>query len=494
MRLKNFGFKRKSGIIMPVASLPSPYGIGSFGKPCIDFIDFLDKCGQKCWQVLPLNPTSYGDSPYQSPSSFAGNPYFIDLEVLSKKGLLTKSEIKRAKTKLPKIDYGYLFNERFNLLNKAFNRFKPNEKYNKFVKKNAYWLSNYALFMALKIKNGYKPWWEWDESDKCFKIAKKQSVKLKNEINFFKFLQFEFFEEWECVLAYAKSKKIVIIGDLPIYVARDSVDVWSNTEEFLLDENLTPTLVAGVPPDAYSSVGQFWGNPVYDYDKMRTNGFNWWIKRIKHTKKLYDILRIDHFRAFAGYYVIPYGEETAVNGTWKQGVGYELFNEVFKQVKGVKIIAEDLGYITNDVIELLSHFNFPGMKVLEFAFYEENSIYLPKNYVGENCVVYTSTHDSETALEWVNTLNNEVYLRFKQATLPFTEKSNVYKLIALALSSKSNLALISMQDYLELGKEARINVPNIAMGNWTWRLKSNYGTNKTICKIKNINKKFKRIR
>lgn len=471
---------------MPVASLPSKYGIGSFGKPCYDFIDFLSKSGQKCWQVLPLNPTSYGDSPYQSPSSFAGNPYYIDLEILYNKKLISKSQLKGAIYDTYKIDYGHLFFNRINLLKNAFSKFEPTTQYYNFIKKHKSWLDDYALFMALKEKNGYEPWYEWVDKEKFYKKAKKQKKFLEKSINFYKFLQFEFFSEWQAVLDYAKEKDIVILGDLPIYVAYDSVDVWSNTNEFLLDVNLKPTLVAGVPPDAYSENGQLWGNPIYNFNKMQENGYKWWVNRINHTKNLYDILRIDHFRAFAGYYVIPADDITALNGWWETGVGRKFFDIISKKCNGVKIIAEDLGFITDDVKELLDYTGFPGMKVLQFAFYEDNSTYLPKNYKDENCVVYTSTHDSETTLEWFTKIDTSVLNRFKK------ESQNkrlcmVYQMIDIALKSKANLALITMQDYLKLGANARLNVPSKPEGNWTWRLNKNYSNKKIIKKIYNIN-------
>ena len=492
MYLKNFGFNRKSGIIMPIASLPSKYGIGSFGNPSYDFIDFLSKSGQKCWQVLPLNPTSYGDSPYQSPSSYAGNPYFIDLEILCEKKLITKKQLKESVFDSEKIDYGNLFFNRYNILRKAFNNFKPTNSYYKFEKLNKKWLNDYALFMALKVKNNYLPWYEWKNEDKIYKLAKKQTKKLKSEIDFFKFLQYEFFSEWQSVLDYAHKNNILLIGDLPIYVAYDSVDVWSSANEFLLDNELKPTVVAGVPPDAYSKTGQLWGNPIYNVKYMKENGYKWWIERINHTKKLYDIVRIDHFRAFSGYFVIPASDSTAVNGWWEQGLGVEFFDAVKYKCKNIKIIAEDLGFITDDVKELLNYTKFPGMKVLQFAFYEDNSIYHPNNFKDENCVVYTATHDSETTLEWFSKIDNFALKRFNLSKKK-GKASNVYKMIDLALSSKANLALITMQDYLEIGKEGRLNVPSVASGNWTWRLNNNYNLKKNIEKIYKINKINNRI-
>ncbi len=493
MNYKNFPFENASGIVMPVFSLPNKYGIGTFGKCSFEFIDFLKATGQKCWQVLPLNPTSYGDSPYQSPSSFAGNPYFIDLDVLVQKGLLTKADIKGLESEGNEIDYSKLFSERFGILRKAYKNFTANEEYVGFIKENKKWLDDYALFMALKVKNNYLAWYEWEESEKFYKTAKLKAKGLKEDINFFKFLQFEFFSEWQSVLNYAHLNGVSILGDLPIYVAYDSVDVWSNTAEYLLDDNLTPTVVAGVPPDNYSDIGQLWGNPIYNYAVMKENGYKWWIERFKNTSKLYDIVRIDHFRAFAGYYVIPYGEETAINGHWEEGVGKEFFDLLFKKVKGVKIIAEDLGFITKDVFELIKYTGFPGMKVLQFAFYDDNSIYLPANFSDGNTVVYTATHDSETTFEWLAKIDEMTYNRFKKVAPKSKRLSDVYKMIAIALSSKANLALITLQDYLELGKESRLNVPSTPMGNWTWRVNKDYNCKKNIKKIFKINKENLRI-
>lgn len=373
---------------MPVSALPGKYGIGSFGAQSFKFIDFLVECGQRCWQVLPLNPTAYGDSPYQSPCSFAGNPYFIDIDLLVRDGLLAKDEAKAEETDAKRIDYGKLFETRIRLLKKAYARFKVNSDFIRFKQKNADWLDDYSLFMSLKEANGYKQWTEWGDC-KFYDYAKLKRAEYAGECEFWKFVQYEFFSQYKAVKKYAKSKGISIIGDMPIYVAYDSVEVWSNPLSFLLDDNLSPKVVAGCPPDAFSDDGQLWGNPIYDWKKMEQEGFSWWKKRAERTFKLYDIIRIDHFRGFAGYYVIPAKDTTAKNGKWEEGVGYPLFEAISDAVPKAKIIAEDLGHITDDVRELLKKTGYPGMKVLQFAFTDSTNEYLPKNYKSENCVVYT---------------------------------------------------------------------------------------------------------
>mgnify|MGYP002509632291 CR=1 FL=1 len=491
--LENFGFYRKSGILIPIASLPSPYGVGSFGQPFFKFINFLRKTKQKCMQVLPLNPTSFGDSPYQSPSSFAGNPYFIDLDILVKKGLLDKEQIKTNLFDGDRIDYGWLFNNRYPLLKSAFSRFKQDSVYKKFIKSNQNWIEDYALFMALKVKYNYAPWSTWDTEYKFYDKAKLKISLFYEEMNFWKWVQFEFYDQWQKAKAYANKNGILIIGDMPIYVAYDSVDVWSNTSEYLLTEDLSPKLVAGVPPDGFCEDGQLWGNPIYDYQKMKSNGFKWWIDRVNHNKKLYDIVRIDHFRGFAGYYVVPATDTNAKNGWWEKGVGLELFTAIKEKCTGARIIAEDLGHITDDVKELLDFTGFPGMKILQFAFYEDNSEYYPSNYQTDNCIVYTGSHDSESTVEWANNLSGDALERFNRLTKRYGRQSRTSSLISLALRSKANLVIIPLQDYMELGKDSRINVPSTSQGNWTWRLDKNYDTPNLVRRIKNASIKANRI-
>lgn len=474
--MKNFGFTHKTGILLPISSLPSNYGIGSFGKSAYKFIDFLKETRQTCWQILPLNPTSYGDSPYQSPASLAGNPYFIDLDLLCEEKLLTKSELKENVNKSKKIDYGWLFNTRFNVLRIAFSRFTKNSDYEDFLNRSSYWLNDYAKFMALKEKNGYKDWLNWNNFD------------VKNEdLEFWYFIQYIFDKQWNNILNYAHDNGITIIGDMPIYVALDSVDVWMNKSDFLLDEANYPTMVAGCPPDGFSPDGQLWGNPIYNWDKMKNDGFSWWIKRIKRHLELYDIIRIDHFRGFAGYYAIPYGDATAKFGKWYSSPGKELFKTINEIFPNAKIIAEDLGFITDDVRELLDFTGYPGMKILQFAFYDEDAEFLPRMYKTSNCVVYTGSHDADCTLTWIKNIDGDAKIRFKKECLDITHYKGVYAMIYLALSSVANLSIIPIQDYLCLtNEEGRMNTPSIPYGNWTYRLSSRYATNKLKEKIKEI--------
>lgn len=489
----NFGFAHKSGILMPVSSLPSPYGIGTFGKGAYDFIDFLNATSQKCWQVLPLNPTSYGDSPYQSPASVAGNPYFIDPELLKKEGLLTKEELAEAKSSAKKVDYGWLFNTRYALLRKAYARFSPNKDYKSFCRKNSSWLDDYALFMSLKVHYGYRQWTLWNEEHRNCESARRLTEEFSEEMGFWKWIQYTFMKQWKDVLSYAHSKGIIIIGDMPIYVAHDSVDVWKAPEQFLLDENYNPKLVAGCPPDAYAEDGQLWGNPIYNWELMESDGFSWWIERVKTSFSLYDILRIDHFRGFASYYVIPYGDENARRGTWKEAPGKELFEAIRAALPKSKIIAEDLGFITDDVRELLSQTGFPGMKVLQFAFYDDNSEYLPRTYSTDNCVVYSGSHDADCTASWYRSLDKNARMRFKRESSRRKGQSATYAVIESAMRSRANLAIIPLQDYLELtNEEGRMNTPSVAEGNWCWRVSPRYATKALIEKISDVTKRTSR--
>ncbi len=481
---KNFGFVHKSGILMPLSSLPSPYGIGSMGKAAFDFIDFLDDCGQKCWQVLPLNPTSYGDSPYQSPACVAGNPYFLDLDILADKGLLRPAELQKHACPSDRVSYGKLFGDRYALLRKAYSRFCLGDDYIAFCKKNASWIEDYSLFMALKVHYGHKPWTKWAPEHRDIKSARSLRRNFAVEAGFWTWLQYEFFRQWKDVLDYAHTKGISIIGDMPIYVAHDSMDVWRAPEQFLLDENYAPITVAGCPPDAYSETGQLWGNPIYDWKLMEKQGFSWWIDRVRAGFELYDMLRIDHFRGFASYYSIPYGDLDAKRGKWNKAPGKELFEAIRAALPHAKIIAEDLGFITPDVRELLKKTEFPGMKVLQFAFYDEDNEYLPRMYDTDNCIVYTSSHDSDCTRTWFKELDRRSRARFKRECPHPKGEHATNTLIALAMTSRANLAVISMQDYLELtNDEGRMNVPAIPDGNWTWRIHEGYNTKKLREKI-----------
>ena len=493
----NFGFKHKCGILMPISSLPSPYGIGNFGKAAYDFIDFLSETSQKVWQVLPLNPTSYGDSPYQSPASVAGNPYFIDPDQLVKVGLLTSNEAKENQNSSDRVDYGWLFNTRYVLLRKAYARFNKDQdlykEYTCFVRKNKEWIEDYALFMALKVSHNYCAWYTWPEEHKDCEQARKLAKEYAEECGFWKWVQFEFFRQWQALVDYAHSHKIVIVGDMPIYVAHDSMDVWRAPEQFLLDENYNPTCVAGCPPDGFSPDGQLWGNPIYNWELMEEQDFSWWCDRVKYAFKMYDILRIEHFRGFAGYYHIPFGDENARRGEWASAPGIKLFRTIKDKYPKAKIIAEDLGFITEDVRALLDDTGFPGMKVLQFAFFDDNSEYLPKTYPHSNSVVYTGSHDSDCTKSWASQLTGDVLARFKRECPRKKGQSATYATIQLALSSKSNLAVIPLQDYLQLTNEqGRMNVPSVAQGNWTWRVSPRYNTKALRDKILDLVKETKR--
>ena len=478
---------------MPLSSLPSRYGIGGFGKSAFDFIDFLDATEQKCWQVLPLNPTSYGDSPYQSPASSAGNPYFIDLDILKEKGLLSKSELLAQRNNSKRVDYGWLYHTRYTALRLAHSRFAPDKEYRSFCRKNASWLENYALFMALKAEHNNAPWTAWDEKYKDYASAIKHKRDFEAEMSFWRWVQYEFSLQWQAVRDYAHQKGIVIIGDMPIYVAHDSADVWASPEEFLLDEEFNPRVVAGCPPDGFSPDGQLWGNPIYNWERMKSEGFSWWCERVGAALRLYDILRIDHFRGFAGFYQIPYGEATAKNGTWVSAPGIELFETIKAKLPRAKIIAEDLGFITDDVRELLTATGFPGMKILQFAFGEENSEYLPRMYKSENYVVYTGSHDADCTKTWCRNLSGREKTIFDKECPKIKGYTRTYDTIALAMSSIANLAVIPIQDYLLLSnEEGRMNNPGIAEGNWCFRISPRYNTEKLRTQIREVTRKYKR--
>jgi len=478
---------------MPISSLPSKYGIGGFGKAAHNFIDFLDATGQKCWQVLPLNPTSYGDSPYQSPSSVAGNPYFIDLDILAKKHLLTKEELSTQAYRSERIDYGRLFNSRYEVLRMAHSRFVADKAYNSFVNKNASWLENYALFMALKVKYNYCQWTYWAEEHRNYKKAILLKNDFESEMCFWRWVQYEFVCEWQEILNHAHEKGIMLIGDMPIYVAHDSMDVWAAPEQFLLDENYNPRVVAGCPPDFFSPDGQLWGNPIYNWEFMKQQNFSWWVDRVGNAFKLYDILRIDHFRGFAGYYNIPYGDTTARNGKWDSAPGIELFKTIKEKYPRAKIIAEDLGIITDDVRALLDDTGFPGMKMLHFAFNDDDNEYLPRMYTTKNCVVYASSHDSDCTVSWIKNLSDDAKKRFDRECPHRKGQSRTYDLIEYAFNSIANLAVVPMQDYLLLNnEEGRMNTPSTASGNWTWRISPRYNTAKLREAMLSLAKRTKR--
>ncbi len=485
---------RKSGILLPVASLPSAYGIGCFSKEAYEFVDRLQESGQSYWQILPMGPTGYGDSPYQSFSTFAGNPYFIDPEDLVARGFLSKRRCNSYDFKgaAGHIDYGKLYRNRFLLLREAYqnSRIEEEEGFRRFVRDNAYWLEDYALYMAVKSGFDNAAWVEWDEDIRLRRPGALRSYRERyaEDIAFYQFQQYLFEEQWKKLKAYANERGIKIIGDIPIYVAFDSSDAWANPKLFQFDEDCSPVAVAGCPPDAFSADGQLWGNPLYRWEYHKKTGYAWWMQRIKASFQRYDVLRIDHFRGFDEYYSIPFGAKTAQVGAWEKGPGYDFFRVMKRKLGEKAVIAEDLGFLTDSVLELVKKCGYPGMKVLQFAFdSREESDYLPHNYTS-HCVVYTGTHDNDTSLGWYRSLDGadrefcDRYLNLKGRS----EKEKLGIFIRAALSSVAELAVIPMQDYLGLGGEARINLPSTLGDNWQWRMKRGAFTKKLaeeICQL-----------
>ena len=463
---------RSSGVLMHLSSLPSPYGIGTMGKQAKQFVDFLEKAGQTYWQMLPICPTSYGDSPYQSPSGFAGNPYFIDLDILCTKKLLKKSECKSYQwnEKDDTVDYALLYKNRYDLLRKAKVRFFENvpQEYGQFCEKEADWLDDFALFMALKEAHNGAQWERPLKFREAEAIAKAKDT-YADEIDFWKMLQYLFFEQWCELKNYANERGIRIIGDVPIYVAGDSVDVWTNPSQFYLDENLEPIDVAGCPPDAFSADGQLWGNPLFRWDVMREDGYSWWTMRLRKMSTLYDVIRIDHFRGFDSYYAIPGKDTTARNGVWRNGPGMELFRAVEEKLGKPDIIVEDLGFLTPSVLQLVADSGYPGMKVVQFAFdSRDDSDYMPHNY-DKHCVVYTGTHDNDTILGWMKQAPKNSVKKAKEYLRMTKEEGYNWGMMCGAWMSSANLAVVTMQDLIGLGSSARMNVPSTLGGNWTWR-------------------------
>ena len=499
MLSKDNYIKRSSGILMPLSSLPSPYGIGTLGKASFEFIDFLAKAGQAWWQILPVGPTSYGDSPYQSLSTYAGNPYLIDLDILKADGLLTAEEIESVYwgDTLERVDYGALYNGRFTLLKKAYERgrAKNREDQDAFQSENSDWLPDYALFMALKRHFDMRSWTDWPDRDARLRkpeALKKYREELKEDIELFTYIQFLFFKQWTEVRRYAHEKGVGIIGDIPIYVALDSVDVWASPESFMLDKDGYPEEVAGVPPDYFTAEGQLWGNPLYNYKAMKEDGFSWWIRRIGGASKIYDVIRIDHFRGFESFWAVPFGEKTAINGHWVKGPGMDLIGVLKERFPNISFIAEDLGYPSPEVVKLLEDSGFPGMKVLEFAFdSRDSSCYLPHAYI-ENCVCYAGTHDNDTLKGWLEILNTDD----KKMAIDYlglnSQEGYIWGLIRGGMGSVARLFVAQMQDYLELDNSARINTPGNPTGNWQWRMLPDKATDELAAKIARMTKLYNR--
>ncbi len=469
--------KRSSGILLHISSLPSPYGIGNMGKAAYEFIGFLKKAGQTYWQILPIGPCGYGDSPYQSFSAFAGNPYFIDPDRLIAEGLLMPEEVDTVcwGSSPARTDYSVLYKERLSVLHKAYERFLEGHSAElaAFAEREKDWLPDYALFMAVKKALGDGPWTDWPEDIRLRRVdaVARYRAELADEIGFHVFLQYKFEEQWQSLLAYAHENGIRIIGDIPIYVPLDSADVWTEPENFQLKRTRRPRVVAGCPPDAFTRDGQYWGNPIYDWDRMKKDGFSWWLRRVGAAAKHFDVVRIDHFRGLESYWSIPAGNKTARKGHWEKGPGMAFIDAIQAAFPDMDFIAEDLGYLTHEVVELVRYSGFPGMKVLEFAFDpREPSEYLPHTYT-ENCVGYTGTHDNETLVQWCEGQNGSV-IDYARDYLGLSDAEDLCDAILRAgMQSKAGLFVAQMQDYLRLGREARMNFPgHLLPDNWCWRL------------------------
>lgn len=490
--------ERCSGILMHITSLPGDYGIGTLGKGAYEFVDFLENAGQRVWQVLPLGPTGFGNSPYQSFSSFAGNPYLIDLEILLEDGLLNEMDLKTIDfgSDPENVDYQKIYYNKLGLLKRIYGRsnIMKNDGMREFRKKNRDWVEDYALFMALKMKFQMKPWQEWGQEVKQRKEKTLQYYQslLEEEINYWVFLQYLFSNQWKKLKTYANGKGIQIIGDIPFYVAEDSVDAWANSEIILLDKEKKPIAVAGCPPDFFSENGQLWGNPIYRWNVLEDRNYDWWIERIRGSLTLYDIIRIDHFRGFESYWEIPYGSPTAATGRWVKGPGMKLFQTVTKELGAVQIIAEDLGFLTKEVIDFRRESKYPGMKVLQFAFDANiESDYLP-HYHEKNCVVYTGTHDNDTIQGWLNTAKTEDLNYAKEYLRLIEEEGYHWGFIRAAWSSVAKLAIAPMQDFLGLDSMHRMNRPSTLDGNWQWRMKKEALTGALAERIQHMTKLYGR--
>lgn len=491
MKEKNI---RRSGILMPISALDSPYGIGTLGEAAYRFADFLKSAGCTLWQVLPVGPTGYGDSPYQSFSAFAGNPYFIDLDLLVADGLLLKEELETLKN--PKqIDYKDIYDTRFSVLEKAYSRFdKTEDDFVEFKKRESVWLDDYSLYSALKRHFGGVDQRKFPKSVRTKAGLAAYASQLENDRDFERFMQYKFFTQWQALRRYCNENGILIIGDIPIYTALDSADVMFSPELFELDKNGEPTAVAGCPPDAFSDDGQLWGNPLYNYDHHRKTGYDWWIRRIRISLQLYDMVRIDHFRGFSEYYAIPADEKTARNGEWRKGPGYDLFKALEKKLGRLPIIAEDLGQIDKKVRRLLKKTGFPGMKVLQFAFGggrdDNRNKYLPHEY-GKNCIVYTGTHDNAATRSWFKSLPQKER-EYVCDYLGATDDDVVWKMITAAFASAARYAVVPMADILGQARSGRINLPGTLGKNWTYRITKTALSAKNADKLRRLNELYGR--
>lgn len=480
---------RASGILMHISSLPSPYGIGTMGKAAYEYADFLKSAGQKYWQLLPLGPTGFGDSPYQSFCSAAGNPYFIDLDMLIDEGILTRIEVESLDwgDKATAIDYGILYENRYKVLRTAKVKGWPlyEEQIDEFVNTNN-WVKDYARFMALKEANGGLAWTDWTITD--------FDETMYEDFDLHVFIQYLFYKQWYQLRKYVNNLGIKLIGDIPIYVPLDSVEVWLEPEQFQLDENLKPLAVSGVPPDQFSDEGQLWGTPLYDYDHMKSDGYSWWIRRIGALKEMFDVIRIDHFRGFDAYYSIPYGDKNAINGEWIQAPGIDIVRTITQWFYDVDFIAEDLGVQTPSLRALLEESGLPGMKILQYAFIpEKDSSCRPYN-IRSNCICYTGTHDNPTLRMWKEDGDKEEILLAKEY-LGISDENFSDGIIRCGMGTAANLFIAPMQDWLNLGREGLMNVPQVCgHGNWTWRMKKNATTDELAERILRMTKLYGRIK
>ena len=489
---------RHSGILMHITSLPAPYGVGTMGKSALEFIDFLEKAGQTLWQILPLSPTGYGDSPYQSCSTYAGNHYLIDLDALVQDGLLTSEELSGIcwGGNAEKVDFGLLYQHRLPVLRKAYSRFTDAEALDAFCRENGDWLPDFTLYMALKDEYQGLPWFSWpDQLKKRNPDALWQTRQnLRDSIRFYSFVQYLFFKQWNALRDYAHKKNVRIIGDVPIYVPMDSVDVWANPELFQLDGDLKPEAVAGVPPDGFTADGQLWGNPLYRWEAHKKEHYGWWLRRLGAAGKLYDIVRLDHFRGFEAYWSVPATDSTARNGHWVEGPNMDFINEVKTGLPKLELIAEDLGYLTPSLLKMRDDSGWPGMKVLEFAFdSKEPSDYLPHTYP-ENSVCYTGTHDNMTMRQWFETADAEAVEYAKSYMALSEQEGYVWGTIRTACASVSRICVVQLQDYLNLSGAARMNCPGTSDGtNWTWRVQDGLCTDELAEKIYKLTALYGRI-
>ena len=489
---------RNSGILMHITSLPGKNGIGTMGKRAFDFVDFLEQSGQNYWQILPLTPTGYGDSPYQSYSAYAGNHYLIDLDTLVKEGLLLPADFEDIRwcEKETKVNFGHQYNNKLSVLRKAYARFPGGKDFDDFLSENHAWLDDYALYMALKDKCKGAAWYTWEDGLKRREpeAMSQAQEELAEPIRFYSFIQYIFYRQWSALLDYAHKKNIRVIGDVPIYVPLDSVEVGADPQLIQLDEDLAPTAVAGCPPDAFSEDGQLWGNPLYRWDVMEKDGFSWWMDRLGAAGERYDVIRLDHFRGFEAFWSIPYGDKTAKGGKWIKGPGMAFINALKKNLPERDFIAEDLGYLTQEVLDLRDDSGYPGMKVLGFAFDSRDpSEYLPYCY-DPNTVCYTGTQDNMTTKQWFDTAGKDALAYAKEYMALNDCEGPVWGMIRTAMSSVSNLCVIPMQDFLELGAEGRMNFPGtMTDANWTWRAEENFDSPALAKKIHAMTKLYGRL-